>query len=60
MLRSNLSGISYQWHATGDLARYEAWCASLLHMCFRVVGVDVRAEDASGRGRADMVVLTGR
>ena len=34
-LRSYLSGIPYQWHATGDLARYEAWYASLLHMCFR-------------------------
>ena len=28
-------------------------------MCLRAVGVDVRAEDASSRGRADMVVLTG-
>ena len=58
-LRSYLSGIPYQWHATGDLARYEAWYASLLHMCFRAIGVDVRAEDASSHGRADMVVLTG-
>ena len=58
-LRSYLSGIPYQWHATGDLARYEAWYASLLHMCLRAIGVDVRVEDASSRGRADMVVLTG-
>ena len=59
VLRAYLSGIPYQWHATGDLARYEAWYASLLHMCFRAVGADVRAEDASSRGRADMAVLTG-
>ena len=58
-LRSYLAGIPYQWHATGDLARYEAWYASLLHMCFRTIDVDVRVEDASSRGRADMVVLTG-
>ena len=58
-LRSYLSSIPYQWHATGDLARYEAWYASLLHMCFRAIGVDVRVEDASSHGRADMVVLTG-
>ncbi|MCY4141300.1 MAG: AAA family ATPase [Rhodobacteraceae bacterium] len=58
-LRSYLSGIPYQWHATGDLARYEAWYASLLHMCFRSIGVDLRVEDASSHGRADMVVLTG-
>ena len=58
-LRSYLSGIPYQWHASGDLARYEAWYASLLHMCFRSIGADVRTEDASSHGRADMVVLTG-
>ena len=58
-LRSYLSGIPYQWHAAGGLARYEVWYASLLHMCFRALGVDVRAEDASSRGRADMVALTG-
>ena len=57
--RSYLSGIPYQWHASGDLARYEAWYASLLHMCFRSIDVDLRVEDASSHGRADMVVLTG-
>ena len=58
-LRSYVSGIPYQWHARGDLARYEAWYASLLHMCFRAIGVDIRVEDASSHGRADMVVLLG-
>ena len=58
-LRAYLSGIPYQWHASGDLARYEAWYASLLHMCFRSIGVDLRVEEASSHGRADMVVLTG-
>ncbi len=54
-----LSGIPYQWHATGDLARYEAWYASLLHMCFRATGADVRAEEATSHGRADMAVPLG-
>ncbi len=58
-LRSFLSAIPYQWHATGDLARYEAWYASLLHMCLSALGVDLRVEEASSHGRADMVVLTG-
>ncbi|MCY4287994.1 MAG: AAA family ATPase [Aestuariivita sp.] len=53
-----LSSIPYQWQSTADLSRYEAWYASLLHMCFRAIGVDVRSEDVSSRGRADMVVLT--
>ena len=58
-LRSCLSNIPYQWHARGDLARYEAWYASLFHMCLRVIGVDLRVEDASSHGSAVMVVLTG-
>ena len=58
-LRAYLASLPYQWHATGDLARYEAWYASLLHMCFRAIGVDVRAEEATSHGRADMVVETG-
>lgn len=66
-LRAYLSGIPYQRHATTsgtrpvipDLARYEAWNASLLHLCFRSIGVDLRVDDASHRWRADLVVLTG-
>ena len=59
LLRTYLSAIPYQWHASGDLAHYAAWYAGLLHMCLRSNGVDVRVEDASSRGRADMVVLSG-
>ncbi len=55
-LKAWLASIPYQWHTTGDLARYEAWYASLLHMVFRSIGVDVHAEAATSHGRADMVV----
>ncbi|MCY4287345.1 MAG: AAA family ATPase [Aestuariivita sp.] len=55
-LKASLCSLPYQWHATGDLARYEAWYASLLHMSFRAIGVAVRSEEASSHGRADMVV----
>ena len=58
-LKAYLASIPYQWHATGDLARYEAWYASLLHMAFRSIGVEVRAEEATSHGRADMVVHLG-
>ena len=59
LLRSYLPGIPYQWHVSGDLARYDTWYASLLHMCFRAIDVDLRMEDTSSHGRADMIVLTG-
>ncbi len=58
-LRAWLASIPYQWHATGDLARYEAWYASLLHMVFRSIGVEVHAEAATSHGRADLVVHLG-
>ncbi len=58
-LKAWLASIPYQWHTTGDLARYEAWYASLLHMAFRAIGVDVRAEAATSHGRADMVAHLG-
>ncbi|MCY4207761.1 MAG: AAA family ATPase [Roseovarius sp.] len=55
-LRSWFSSIPYQWQNKSDLSRYEAWYAGLLHMCFRAINVDVRVEEASSHGRADMVV----
>ncbi len=58
-LRAWLSGIPYLWYAKGDLARYEAWYASLLNMCLRAGEADVRVEEASSRGRADMVLRHG-
>ena len=58
-LRWYLSGIPYQWYNSDTLARYEAWYAGLLYSCFQTIGVDIRVEDASSRGRADLVVLHG-
>ncbi len=57
-LKAWLASIPYQWHSS-DLARYEAWYASLLHMGFRAIGVEVRSEEASSHGRADLVVQLG-
>ena len=56
-LRAFFAGIPYQWHSKGDMARYEAWYAGMLYACFRTIGLDLRVEDASSRGRSDMVVL---
>lgn len=56
-LRSFLAGIPYQWQGSNSPARYEAWYAGMLYACFRTIGLDLRVKDASGRGRADMVVL---
>ena len=58
-LKSFLAGIPYQWQGANSPARYEAWYAGMLYACFRAIGLDLRVEDASGRGRADMALLHG-
>ncbi len=58
-LRSFFAGIPYQWQGSNGPARYEAWYAGMLYACFRTIGLDLRIEDSSSRGRADMVVLHG-
>ncbi len=58
-LQSFFAGIPYQWQTRTGPARYEAWYAGMLYACFRTIGLDLRVEDSSSRGRADMVVLHG-
>ncbi len=58
-LKSFFAGIPYQWQGANSPARYEAWYAGMLYACFRTIGLDLRVEDSSSRGRADMVVLHG-
>ena len=58
-LRAFFAGIPYPWHSKGDMARYEAWYAGMLYACFRTIGLDLRVEEASSRGRSDMVLLHG-
>ncbi len=58
-LRSFFAGIPYQWQGSNSPARYEAWYAGMLYACFRTIGLDLRVEDSSSRGRADMAVLHG-
>ena len=56
-LRSFFAGIPYQWQGSKGPARYEAWYAGMLYACFQTIVLDIRVEDSSSRGRADMVVL---
>ncbi len=53
--KAKLGSLPYQWNTTGNLARYQAWYASLLHMSLQSAGVNVRCEESSSQGRADMV-----
>ncbi len=56
-IQALLAGIPHPWHDSGELGRYESWYASLLYMSLRTTRVDLRVEELSTHGRADMVVL---
>ena len=55
-LGAYLAGIPHQWRDSGDLGRYESHYAAMLYMTFRAIGADLRAEESTSRGRADMVL----
>ncbi len=57
LFRSILAGIPYQWHTRNDIADYEGYYASVFYSCFQALGLDVRVEDSSSRGRLDLAVL---
>ncbi len=58
-LHAFYANIPHQWHDSSDLARYEAFFASMLYSCFVSLGVTVTGEDSSSHGRADLVVTRG-
>ena len=58
-LQAFFAGIPYQWRTEPEFARYEAWYAGMLYACFCAIGVDLRVEESTSHGRADMVLLHG-
>ena len=56
LLHAMLAGIPYQWHARSNIADYEGYYASVFHTCFLALGLDVRVEDYTSRGRVDMAL----
>ena len=57
LFRSFFAGIPHQWHVNNPLARYEGYYASVFYSCFAALGLDVRVEDSTSRGRLDLAVL---
>ena len=56
LFRAFLAGIPYNWHVNNDIANFEGYYASLFYSWFAALGLDVTAEDAGSRGRADMAL----
>ena len=53
------AGIPYEWHSPNEIADYEGYYASVFYSYFAGLGLEVRVEDSSSRGRLDMAVRAG-
>ena len=56
LFRALLAGIPHDWHRRNDIARYEGYWASVFYAWFQASMHGVVVEDATSRGRLDMVV----
>ncbi len=50
------AGIPHQWYTNNDIADYEGYCASVFYSYFAALGLDIRVEESTNRGRLDMAV----
>ena len=55
-LRALFAGVPHEWHTRNEMARFEGYYASVMYAFLQGTGLDVRAEESSAAGRADMVV----
>ena len=60
LFRAFFAGIPHQWHTNNDIARYEGYYASVFYACFAALGLGVRVEDSTNRGRLDLAVHARR
>ncbi len=56
VLKSLFSSIPYTAYIKNNIADYEGFYLSVVYAYFYSLGIDITLEDASSRGRADMVI----
>jgi hypothetical protein len=54
---SFFAAIPHDWFRKNNKAEYEGFYASVFYAYFAALGLDVRVEDSTNKGRLDMVVL---
>jgi hypothetical protein len=52
------ASIPNDWYRNSPLAQFEGYWASVFYSHFAALGLDIRVEDTTNKGRIDMVVLT--
>ena len=56
LFRKLLAGIPHDWHRRNEIARYEGYWSSVFYAFFQASLDGVAVEDATSRGRLDLVV----
>ena len=51
------ASIPHDWYRKNQLENYEGYYASIFYSYFAALGLDIRVEDSTNRGRIDMTVL---
>ena len=51
------ASIPHDWYRNNPIAQYEGYYASVFYSHFAALGLDIRLEDATNKGRIDMAVL---
>jgi hypothetical protein len=51
------ASIPHDWYRNNPIAQYEGYYASVFYSHFAALGLDIRLEDTTHRGRIDMAVL---
>ncbi|OGB34741.1 MAG: hypothetical protein A3F78_02135 [Burkholderiales bacterium RIFCSPLOWO2_12_FULL_61_40] len=51
------ASISHDWYRKNELAHFEGYYASIFYSYFAALGLDIRLEDTTNKGRIDMAVL---
>lgn len=51
------ASIPHDWYRNNPIAQYEGYYASVFYSHFAALGLDIRLEDVTNRGRIDMAVL---
>ncbi|MCX8026260.1 MAG: ATP-binding protein, partial [Thermodesulfovibrionales bacterium] len=57
IMQSHFASIPHDWYRKNDIANYEGYYASVFYSYFASLGLDIRVEDATNKGKVDMTVL---
>lgn len=57
IMQSHFTSIPYEWYVKNEIDKYEGYYASVFYSYFASLGLDIRVEDSSSKGKVDMAVI---